>query len=84
MAINTVEKFFVIVEHQATMFQFDYLNIFPSTAPKQCGKLTLLSNSKAVNSSCSFIGLEIRSGRMIDHLLRHTAMTVFLAVEIPV
>ena len=57
---------------------------FPSTAHKQCEKLALLSNSKAVNFYCSFVGLRIHSGRMIDQKLRYISLTIVLAAEIPI
>jgi len=32
-AIDTTEKIIVIIEHRATVFRFDYSNIFPIDGP---------------------------------------------------
>jgi hypothetical protein len=32
-AINTKEKMFIVIEYRATVFWFDYLNMFPIDGP---------------------------------------------------
>ena len=66
------------------MLRFDYSNMFPIDVPSAMREIAVFSNSKAVKSHCSFVGLAIHFGRMTDQILRHTSLNVLLAVESPI